>query len=80
MTWDTLGGITGQPPETWANKHDAGCTYGGFSCGYWMIADGCTEEHWERHLVSSDNTCPCGTIYPGAGRSEVIFDATDGEA
>lgn len=27
--------------------HAAGCIYGGFSRGYWMIADGCPLDHGE---------------------------------
>jgi hypothetical protein len=71
------GGLTGQPPETWEPEHAAGCVYGGFSCGYWIIANGCTEQHWERHYALNDDRCPCGTLYPGVnGPAVVIFDAT----
>lgn len=56
--------------------HPAGCTYGGFSCGYWLIAEGCDLEHWERHIVRDDE-CPCGTTFPGAGTTVVFFDASD---
>ncbi len=55
--------------------HDAGCVYGGFSCGFWMIADGCPEEHWEEHYAK-DDVCPCGDTFPGAGTARVLCDAT----
>lgn len=28
-------------------RHPAGCIYGGFSSGFWMIAEGCQLEHPE---------------------------------
>jgi hypothetical protein len=55
--------------------HPKGCTYGGFSCGYWLVADGCELEHWETHITNED-VCPCGITFPGARQSEVLFDAT----
>jgi hypothetical protein len=74
--WESRG-LDGQPPDNWDNWHDAGCTYGGFSCGYWLIVDGCSEEHWERHYALADDRCPCGTLYPGVeGPAVVVFDAT----
>lgn len=57
-------------------SHAAGCVYGGFSCGYWLVADGCAEEHWEEHLVMADGQCPCGTHYPGATGCVITFDRT----
>lgn len=48
--------------------HAAGCVYGGFSCGYWLIAEGCTLSHWEEHYVGDDQRCPCGIEFPGAPR------------
>jgi hypothetical protein len=56
--------------------HAAGCCYGGFSCGYWLVVDGCELEHHERHYVGADGRCPCGTLYPGAANCVVGFDAT----
>lgn len=55
-------------------KHPAGCIYGGFSCGYWMIAEGCELEHPEKHYVTND-ACPCGNTFPGAGTGAVGCDA-----
>jgi hypothetical protein len=57
------------------SEHAAGCTYGGFSCGYWLISPGCTEEHWEEHIVGDDDTCPCGHVFPGAGRGVVFCES-----
>jgi hypothetical protein len=58
-------------------QHPEGCVYGGFSCGYWMIVEGCKLEHWERHIVLANDHCACGTHYPGAaGPCAVEFDAT----
>ena len=59
------------------STHPAGCTYGGFSCGYWLIADGCDLEHWERHITLENERCACGNHFPGAGRDVVFMDATD---
>jgi hypothetical protein len=56
--------------------HPAGCTYGGFSCGYWLISEGCTEYHPETHYVTDDR-CPCGNEFPGAGTGVVVSDAED---
>jgi hypothetical protein len=46
--------------------HPKGCVYGGFSCGYWLIVEGCKLEHWERHIVVDDETCACGTRFVGS--------------
>lgn len=59
-------------------RHSAGCLYGGFSCGYWLIADGCDEFHPETHYVTDDR-CPCGTEFPGAGTGVFVSDANDKE-
>lgn len=56
--------------------HPAGCIYGGFSCGYWLIIPDCPLEHHETHYVGADSRCPCGTLYPGAVNETVGFDAT----
>jgi hypothetical protein len=56
--------------------HEAGCSYGGFSCGYWLIADGCPEYHPEKHYVTDDE-CPCGITFAGAGTGVVVSDAQD---
>ncbi len=53
--------------------HPAGCSYGGFSCGYWLIAEGCELGHWERHIIVANESCPCGTRYPGAA-GVILFD------
>ena len=66
----------GPPAEPWPTEHAAGCIFGGFGCHYWMIVDGCPEEHWERHYVIDDERCPCGTHWLGAPRGLVIADAT----
>jgi hypothetical protein len=34
--------------------HSAGCIFGGFSYGYWLIADGCPRFHGEE-LVEADH-------------------------
>lgn len=65
-----------EPPVSWESEHPTGCSYGGFSCGYWLIAEGCTEKHWERHIVLANGSCPCGTEYPGAANCAVVFDAS----
>jgi hypothetical protein len=56
--------------------HEAGCTYGGFSCGYWLVVDGCDEYHPETHYVT-DDYCPCGHEFAGAGTMAVVYDAHD---
>ncbi len=66
-----------EPPATWDNRHDAGCVYGGFSCGYWLISDDCDLDHWEHHYSAADDHCPCGNHFPGAGRNKVAFNRTD---
>lgn len=58
--------------------HAAGCTYGGFSCGYWLLVEGCPEYHPETHIVTDDH-CPCGHEFPGAGTGKVVSDAEDKE-
>jgi hypothetical protein len=58
--------------------HEAGCTFGGFSCGFWLIVPGCKEEHWESHVVAGDETCPCGNTFPGAPRGVVFFEGEPG--
>lgn len=63
--------VASAPPE-----HPAGCSFGGFSCGYWLVSDGCELEHWETHYVQEHDHCPCGVLFPGAGGSQVFFDAT----
>jgi len=65
------------PTAGMVTEHPAGCTYGGFSCGYWLVSEGCPLEHWERHLVLEHGRCPCGTVYPGAASMVVFVDATD---
>ena len=40
--------------------HPLGCIYGGFSCGYWMVAEGCELEHDEHHVkIPGEDRCPC---------------------
>jgi hypothetical protein len=56
-------------------KHPEGCVWGGFSCGFWLIAPECELEHWERHIVGVNSHCPCGTEYPGAASTIVYFEA-----
>ena len=56
--------------------HDAGCVYGGFSCGYWLVVEGCPEYHPEKHYVT-DDFCPCGNEFPCAGTCVVVADAQD---
>jgi hypothetical protein len=36
--------------------------------GYWLRVIDCPEEHWEKHIVGADGTCPCGHTFPGAPR------------
>jgi hypothetical protein len=74
----SLGEMTQEAFETRIGKgiHDDGCTFGGFSCGYWIIVDGCKNEHWESHIVAEDETCPCGNTFPGASRGVVFLDAS----
>lgn len=38
--------------------HPAGCVYGGFSCGYWLIAKDCPFEHPMFHCHTKDEPCP----------------------
>lgn len=59
-----------------ATTHEAGCTYGGFSCGYWLVAEGCEEYHPETHLVTDDR-CPCDLEFPGFGSGYAVSDAQD---
>lgn len=54
-------------------EHEAGCTYGGLSCRYWLVVETCERDHWERHVVTDDG-CPCGHTFPGAGTG-VVFSA-----
>lgn len=61
-----------------ATEHAAGCTYGGFSCGYWLVVEGCDEYHPETHIVR-DGRCPCGNAFPGLGDGKVVSDADDRE-
>lgn len=61
-----------------ATEHEAGCTYGGFSCGYWLRVEGCPEFHPETHIVRDDR-CPCGHTFPGFGTGKVVSDAEDKE-
>ena len=67
--------VTRQNPAA-ATIHPKGCTYGGFSCGYWLVADGCDLYHPERHIVNDDR-CPCGNTFEGAGTGVVISDHDD---
>jgi hypothetical protein len=60
-------------------EHPRGCVWGGFSCGFWLTVPGCESEHWERHFVGADGSCPCGTVYPGAANEVVFFDATEAD-
>lgn len=63
--------------ENGGSEHPAGCTYGGFSCGYWLVScDECDRQHWEQHIVINDK-CACGHTFPGAGTCVVFCDATD---
>lgn len=62
------------PVSASLREHPAGCTYGGFSCGYWMVAEGCELYHPERHVVTDDR-CPCGNEFPGFGSGIAISDA-----
>lgn len=59
------------------SEHPAGCTYGGFSCGYWLVVEDCEREHWERHIVLADGTCPCGNSFPGASNTVVFYEQAD---
>jgi hypothetical protein len=61
-----------------ATLHEKGCTYGGFSCGYWLVAEGCTEYHPETHIVTDDR-CPCGHTFEGFGTGKCVSDADDRE-
>lgn len=56
--------------------HAAGCTYGGFSCGYWLVSDGCPEYHPETHIVTDDR-CPCGNTFPEFGSGLAVCDTND---
>lgn len=56
-----------------ATEHPAGCTYGGFSCGYWLVAEDCDEFHPETHFVTDDR-CPCGITFPGFGTGMCVAD------
>jgi hypothetical protein len=56
--------------------HAAGCTYGGFSCGYWLLVEGCEEYHPETHYATDDR-CPCGHEFAGAGTGVFVSDAQD---
>ena len=69
---------TGRPARSAATRHEAGCSYGGFSCGYWMVVDGCPEYHPETHLVRDDR-CPCGNVFPGFGTGHAVSDFHDRE-
>jgi hypothetical protein len=60
-------------------EHEAGCVYGGFSCGYWLISDECDLEHWEKHIVLADGRCPCGSECPGAFSTVVFLNASEDE-
>ena len=70
----TLGSLTDRDFAARLGEpiHPAGCTYGGFSCGYWLTSPECGLDHWERHIVGPDGTCPCGHEFPGAA-NEVVF-------
>lgn len=59
-----------------ATEHEAGCTYGGFSCGYWLVVPGCPEFHPETHIVRDDR-CPCGNVFPGFGEGRAVCDTDD---
>lgn len=61
---------------TAATIHPAGCTYGGFPCGYWLVVEGCTEYHPETHIVRDDH-CPCGNEFPGFGDGLAVIDTDD---
>lgn len=65
-----------EPMLSASPEHDAGCTYGGFSCGHWLVAAGCSEYHPETHIVTDDR-CPCGFEFPGFGAGKVVFDVDD---
>jgi hypothetical protein len=54
----------------------AGCSYGGFSCGYWLVVDGCDKYHPETHIVTDDQ-CPCGNEFPGFGSGKAVCDHED---
>lgn len=42
-------------------SHPAGCTFvQDGPCGWWSVADGCDQSHFERHVPSHDGRCPCG--------------------
>ncbi len=55
--------------------HLQGCVYGGFSCGYWMVAEGCDLPHPEKHYVGEDGRCSCGNEFPGAKNETVGCEA-----
>jgi len=38
-----------------------------------MVADGCDEYHPETHIVTDDR-CPCGHVFSGAGTRKVVSD------
>ncbi len=39
-------------------RHPAGCVYGGWGYGYWMVADGCDRSHGEDEGRSEDRPTP----------------------
>lgn len=57
-------------------RHAAGCSYGGFSCGFWLVIPDCTEYHPETHIVRDDR-CPCGNEFPGFGSGLAVCDTDD---
>jgi hypothetical protein len=59
-----------------ATEHEAGCRYGGFTCGWWLRVDGCSDYHPETHIVRGDR-CPCGNEFPGFGDGHAVCDADD---
>ncbi len=44
--------------EDLIEPHEAGCTFGGFSCQYWLVAEGCERRHPNVHVHGRDEFCP----------------------
>jgi hypothetical protein len=48
----------GQDPETWWEGHSDNCSFGGFSCLYWLADEHCTAEHPNIHVHAKGDRCP----------------------